>query len=303
MDRETTRYQLRDIAAAAADPFTVAEDESRTARQLCAVKQRILTGGYRVVLVAGPSGSCKTGTTTAISRLLNADGADSIVVSMDHFYKNRNKRPLLPDGSLDIESIQALDIGLMNECVDLLTQNRPVELPEFDFIKAERKKITKRVTPTENSVIMIEGLNALNPTVASNMPRERVLRVYLEPAAVICDGDTVLMDGRSIRFLRRLVRDAYYRGATAERTLQLWRGVCEGEDRNVAPFIGEADLTPGIFFRYELSVFENLARRLLPASYPDFEEMLHGLMVVFDRIPELSIDVVPKNSLLREFLK
>jgi len=192
---------------------------------------------------------------------------------------------------------------LMNEVIYDLSVGKTANIPIFDFITARRTNSVKSVTPRADGVIMLEGINALNPAVAASVESGRVMRIFVEPLADIYDGAEQLMSIRDVRFLRRTVRDYHYRGASADKTLGMWESVLRGEDRNVTPYVGGSDVCIDTFFDYELSVFKECAEKILPAEHKIHGDMLKAIRNVLKEIPKLDQQVIPKNSLLQEFIK
>ena len=73
--------------------------------------------GAHVVMLTGPSASGKTTTAHKLADCIAAHGRRSAVVSLDNFYKDLKDYPRLPDGSVDYESVDALDISAINRCL------------------------------------------------------------------------------------------------------------------------------------------------------------------------------------------
>ncbi len=295
------RYQIADLKRLTEKDVPPVEEKIK--KRLTAAAELIIEGGYKVILIAGGSGSCKTSSMLAIDAILETRGLCSTELSMDDFYKNRDECPVLPDGTYDIESLASIDVDLMNEVIYDLSIGKTANIPIFDFITARRTNSTKSVTPDADGVIMLEGINALNPAVAASVESGRVLRIFVEPQAEIFNGSERLMNFRDIRFLRRTVRDYHYRGASAEKTIGMWDSVLRGEDQNVTPYVSGADVCIDTFFDYELSIFKECAEQIIPQNYSVHREMLSSIRSVLQEIPKLSKQIVPQNSLLQEFIK
>ncbi|HNX15328.1 MAG TPA: hypothetical protein PK854_08385 [Oscillospiraceae bacterium] len=295
------RYQIDDLNKLTEKD--VAPVEEKIKNRLVAAADLIMDGGYKVILIAGGSASCKTSSTLAIDAILESHGLCSTELSMDDFYKNRDECPILPDGTYDIESLASIDVEMMNTVIYDLSVGKTANIPIFDFITARRTNSVKSVTPRADGVIMLEGINALNPAVAASVESGRVLRVFVEPLAEIFDGSKQLMSIRDVRFLRRTVRDYHYRGASAEKTINMWDSVLHGEDQNVTPYVGGADVCIDTFFDYELSVFKECAETILPQEYKIHGDMLKSIRRALKEIPKLNQQIVPKSSLLQEFIK
>ncbi|HPF56570.1 MAG TPA: hypothetical protein PLV03_08525 [Clostridiales bacterium] len=295
------KYFVEDLKEISAN--NIAPVEEKIKKRLTAAADLIVDGGYKVILIAGGSASCKTSSTLAIDAILESRGLCSTELSMDDFYKNRDECPILPDGTYDIESLAAIDVNLMNEVIYDLSIGKAVNIPIFDFITARRTNSVKSVTPRADGVIILEGINALNPAVAASVESGRVLRVFVEPLAEIYDDNERLMGIRDIRFLRRTVRDYNYRGASVEKTISMWDSVLHGEDQNVTPYISGADICIDTFFDYELSVFKECAEKIIPRNYHIHSDMLKAIRSLLNEIPKLDKQIIPKDSLLQEFIK
>jgi uridine kinase len=295
------RYQIDDLKKLTEQD--IASVEEKIKKRLVAAADLIIGGGYKVILIAGGSASCKTSSTLAIDAILESHGLCSTELSMDDFYKNRDECPILPDGTYDIESLASIDVDLMNEVIYDLSVGKTANIPIFDFITARRTNSIKSVTPRADGVIMLEGINALNPAVAASVESGRVLRIFVEPQAEIYNGTERLMNLRDIRFLRRTVRDYYYRGASAEKTINMWDSVLRGEDQNVTPYVGGADVCIDTFFDYELSIFKECAEKIIPQDDAVHSKMLKSIRNMLKEIPKIDKQVVPKDSLLQEFIK
>lgn len=277
--------------------------EAQIRRRLKSAARGIIDRGAKLILVAGPSCSCKTSSTMAIDALLEEAGVGSSEISMDDYYKNREDCPLLEDGKMDTESPAAYDMELLNFHLTELMENRAVDLPLFDFPTASRKKETKRMTPTENGVIILEGINALNPIIATEIPAQKVCRVFVCPMAeVACDGEIVL-SARDLRFIRRTVRDKFFRGNGVERTMAMWPTVAAAEEKYIFPYVENADIVINTFHPFELSVFKKEMLGCLPKQAGDYAKLFSNISGVMSRLGDISTDMLPENSLLHEFIK
>lgn len=294
-------YTINELRAATA---AVAECEKSVNDSILALIDEIERRQAKLILIAGPSCSCKTSLTNAADALLESRGHISTEISMDDFYKNHEDCPVLADGSIDIESLGAIDTALLNSVLADLVAGRPAEVPQFDFHTSKRKNETKTMTSDKNGVIIVEGINALNPSVAENINHDKIMRVYVCPNVTVSGENGLDLLGQSdVRFIRRAVRDMFYRGASAEVTLGMWEGVLRGERENIEPYIPNADVCINTFYPYELSVLKDTALDILPDSHPLFSDMLGRVRSALAAVETMEMSKVPPLSLLQEFIK
>jgi len=257
----------------------------------------------RIILLAGPSGSGKTTTANLLADSIRAHGLTSFVLSLDNFYRNSDdpNYPRLDSGERDYESVDALDIPLLEETLIDIAEGREFSVPRYDFKNGARDAVTNHPKISHGCVI-IEGLHALNPRIFAHLPMEKVFKIFISVSTnITLDGEHIL-SGRKIRFLRRMVRDSLYRGADAEKTLAMWGGVLHGEDKYLYPYRDYADVQFDTFHAFELGVMVPYVNRLIS---PDLAERDPYAKAVFDAISlaePIDEQLVPDDSLIREFI-
>ena len=106
------------------------------------------------------------------------------------------------------------------------------------------------------------------------------------------------------RLLRRIIRDAQHRGYTAKDTMSRWPKVRRGEHAWIFPYQENADVMFNSALVYELAVIKPLAEPLLLQIEPGKPEHVEAKRLLsflqwFEPCPS---DLVPDNSLLREFI-
>lgn len=282
---------------------TVLADEAYYTAQVASVARRITEGGIRVLLLAGPSGAGKTTTANLIADAVRALGFESLVVSLDNFYRDHRDPayPRLASGERDMESCDALDLSLVHECLADILLGKSFTIPRYDF-KLGRANGQSTHTPILHGCVIVEGLHALNPALAHHLPAGGVLRLFVSVSTNIVEDDgTRLLSGRKMRFLRRLVRDSIFRGAEVGRTLAVWQSVLDGEDKYLYPYKDTADVFFNTFHTFELGVLKDMAAERIEASGiadPYLDVVRHALT----KIRPLSPSLVPGTSLIREFI-
>ena len=269
--------------------------------QIEKVVKQAMKGKYKFILLSGPSSSGKTTTANFIIKKLQKKGKRAIRVSLDDFFIDLDKCPVLPNGTVDKETITKIDLPCFNKFFNEIMQNNRAYKPVFDFITDKRKKNPELIEISENDIILVEGTHALNPELVDiNGYRDRVLKVYACVNSNFKIGKNIVISPRKIRLIRRLIRDFQTRGESPEGTVRYWDMVSKGEDKFVAPYKNEADFVIDTTHIYELAVYD----RFVPELLNPIKELAYAneLLNVFNKAGSLSKKYVPDSSLLWEFL-
>lgn len=268
-----------------------------------AAANEVLANNVQVVMLTGPSASGKTTTANKLAEKINAKGKCSKVISLDNFYKNFENYPKLPDGSTDYENVTALDADEINKCLNEIIVKGSTDLPVFDFIKEKRKEERVHID-IGDGVVIVEGIHALNPALVNLVPSDKVYKIYAGLREEYSVQGQRFIATRDVRLARRMVRDYKFRGHSLEKTLSMWKGVCEGEDKFIKVFKPGADLLLDTSFSYEiccLAPFIKPLKNALPADNK-YAETLNRLVSRFEKCATLSVGLIPQNSMLREFI-
>lgn len=258
----------------------------------------------RFIMLSGHSASGKTTTAHKLSDLIAAHGFHSRVVSLDDFYLDRDKTPMREDGTLDLETVHSLDIPCINECFTQLFEMGRADFPRFDFITASRKDRSHTIHMTEKSVIIIEGIHALNPLLTCTVPDDEMLRVFVSVRSkFVRDGKDVLRP-KDIRLIRRMVRDQNYRNAHPIRTMDMWEDVARGEREHINPFRDNADIKIDSTIDYEPCIYKMFVQPLL-REVRSIEAHHGNLLRIYEALHlfvPISELLIPEDTLLREFI-
>ena len=262
------------------------------------------SNNVKFVFLAGPSSSGKTTSCRRISTQLSVLGFHPVQISMDDYFNDRAHTPKDAKGDYDFEALGALDLDLFNEQMEALMKAKEVELPRFDFVKGEKTPSGKKIHLEDNSIVIIEGIHALNPVVSKGIARKNKYFVFVSALTQVALDKHNLISTSDNRLIRRIVRDNNYRGASAESSLLRWQSVRLGEERNIFPYQENADSIFNSSLLYELGVLKTYCDPLLmqvPQNSPAFANArrLHNFL---NNFAPISDSFIPPTSIMREFL-
>ena len=261
-------------------------------------------GGVKFVMIAGPSSSGKTTFSHRLSVQLRTHGLTPHPIAADDYFVDREKTPKQPNGDYDFECLEAIDTQKFNEDMCALLAGERVELPTFNFVtgKREYKGNFKQLGPDD--ILVIEGIHGLNDRMSYALPAESKYKIYISALTTLNVDEHNRIPTTDGRLLRRLVRDARTRGATAKRTIQMWPSVRNGETENIFPFQESADAMFNSALIYELAVLKPFAEPLLYSiekGEPEYFEAVR-LLKFLSYFLGVGTEELPKNSIVREFV-
>lgn len=262
-------------------------------------------GRYRVVLIAGPSSSGKTTFAQRLSVQLRVNGLKPIQISIDDYFVDRNKTPIDEHGNYDFEALEAVNLELFNNHLAELLAGEEIELPHYNFLTGTSEASGRKIQINEEQPIIIEGIHGLNDRLTESVSVYNKFRIYVCPLTQISLDFHNRVPSTETRLIRRIVRDAAFRGHDALKTLRFWPSVRRGEERNIFPFQDNADVMFNSALIYELSILKEPAEDLLkavPIDEPESTEAIR-LLDFLEYFSALQDDYsVPRNSILREFI-
>lgn len=292
---------LVNTAALSAQSF-VTHCEYEYESRIIAAANELLAAEASVVMLTGPSASGKTTTAHKLSRAIQAAGRASTVISLDNFFLDIDRYPRLEDGTKDYENVTALDIPEINRCLTELVEKGETDIPEFDFVHESRAPQRTHIQ-LNDGVAVIEGIHALNPCLTEMVPGN-IYKIYAGLREEYSQGGQRTLPTRDIRLARRMVRDHKFRGHTPQKTLDMWRGVCHGEDKYIRIFKPQADLLLDTSFSYEICALAPYVAQLRDelAARGEPNDALNDLANRFSYCNPLSSALIPPDSMLREFV-
>lgn len=260
--------------------------------------------GVRMVLVSGPSSSGKTTLSKRLDIQLITNLISPVTLSLDDYFLDRVDTPLDENGEYDFESLYALDLPYFNRDLQRILAGEEVELPTFDFETGKRMYKGKRLKMKENSILVIEGIHALNPELTAMIDDCYKYRIYVSALTSISLDSHNWIPTTDNRLLRRIIRDYRFRGYSAKETIARWPSVRRGEDKWIFPYQENADAMFNSAMIYELAALRRYAEPILMEVLEDEPEYAESFRLLrflryFRYIPD---DELPATSLLREFL-
>ena len=260
--------------------------------------------GVRLALISGPSSSGKTTFSKRLGVQLRVRGYDPVLIALDDYFVDRDKTPLGEDGKPDFEALEAIDLVTLNDHLRRLSAGESVEIPRYDFISGKRQWHEKPLQLTDRSILILEGIHALNPRLTPGIADGQKFKIYISCFTSVAMDNFSRIPTTDNRMLRRTIRDNATRGNNALRTLGMWPSVRHGEERHIFPYQENADVMFNSSLFYEISVLRALAEPLLrevPDTVPEYADARRMLKFLDNFVP-IAPDEIPPTSLLREFI-
>lgn len=258
----------------------------------------------KFVMIAGPSSSGKTTFSHRLSIQLSAHGLRPHPIAVDNYFVNRQDTPLDENGNYNFECLEAIDVKQFNEDMVRLLKGEEVELPYFNFKTGQREYRGDYLKLGKEDVLVIEGIHCLNDKLSSSLPTESKFKIYISALTQLNIDEHNRIPTTDGRLIRRIVRDARTRGASAKQTIAMWNSVRRGEEENIFPYQESADVMFNSALIYELAVLKLYAEPLLfsiDPGEPEYNEAKR-LLKFLDYFLGIPGESIPSNSILREFI-
>lgn len=281
--------------------------EAMQEKQVAKIAEKIADGykeGIRIVLISGPSSSGKTTFCKRLQVQLTTNLLHPVGISLDDYFLNREDTPKDEHGEYDFESLYALDLPYFNKDLKKLLSGEEIDLPTFNFETGQRVFKGKKLKLRENSILVIEGIHALNPELTEFIDDKYKYRVYVSVLTSISLDNHNWIPTTDNRLLRRIIRDYRFRGYSAEDTINRWPSVRRGEDKWIFPYQENADAMFNSAMLYELAALRKFAEPIL-AQVPESSKAnaeAYRLLRFLRYFNYISTEELPGTSLLREFL-
>ncbi len=266
----------------------------------------------KMVMVSGPSSSGKTTTTIKIEQRLEKYGYKFVALNVDHYFFDLELHPKDEFGDYDFETPQALDLDLINEHLEKLSNGEEVWLPYYDFKAGKRHLNRTKMQLSGKEIILIDSLHGLYPKFSENIPDEKKFRLYLEPLLQMKGKNGKYIRWTDIRLIRRMLRDSVQRAYNPRQTLEHWHYVRSSELRNIIPNQSKADFIVNTSMPYELPLYAYRMKELFrewvnefkdnPLKLDAYERAVRVSEMLETITPVSDESSIPKDSLLREFI-
>ena len=267
------------------------------------IARDIIDKKKKIVLLAGPSSSGKTTSSKKLALYLSSYGVNAIAISLDDFYKDNDKKPILPDGKVDYESINAIDINAFSDCLNRLMNGESVQLPVYNF-EVGTHSLGEPISVGEKDVIVVEGLHAINPQLISMINNDLIYKMYISPLTPLGIDRHNYVSTTDNRLLRRMIRDFRTRGSSAEKTILTWGDVRTGEENYIFPYTDSVDVVLNTAYIYEMGILKVFCEPLLKQisidsdAYEEARRLLDALNVFYP----ISSELISHDNVLREFI-
>lgn len=278
--------------------------EMHLTNQIHELVDDILHKKARYILFAGPSSSGKTTTTKKIALQLRSRGYETLVISVDDYFKDKKDTPKDEKGNYDFESLGALDIKLLNRQLKDLIAGKKVQMPTYNFITGEKEYLNDGIKLGEKAIILMEGLHCINDAMTSELDPTLKYKVYLSPFMPLNVDRHNYISTTDLRLMRRIVRDNRTRATDVGATINYWNTVRTGEEKYIFPYINNIDCIINTSLAYEVGVLKVFVEPLLYSvksnntAYNEARRLIHSLQEFFP----IPTDYVPEDSILREFI-
>jgi uridine kinase len=258
----------------------------------------------KIVLVSGPSSSGKTTFSKRLSVQLMVSGLKPVIISMDNYFVNREDTPKDENGEYDFETFSALDLPFFNYQMKQMLKGEDVELPFFNFETGKRTFRGDRIKLDHDTVVILEGIHALNPQLMPDISMENIYKIYVSALTTISIDNHNWVPTTDTRLLRRIIRDYRFRNYSAQETIARWPSVRRGEEKWIFPFQEEADVMFNSALIFELAVLKKYAEPILAEvpKYCDEYTETHRLLKFLNFFVPIHDREIPPTSLLREFM-
>ena len=275
-------------------------------RELADISKRISDDDdIKIVALAGPSASGKTTTAHMLCEKLKELDEVTEVISLDDFYLPVDRLPVSEDGTRDIESVNALDIPLLNKCLNEIIKTGKTALPKYNFAEKNRVLAARNIDVSGRGIVIVEGLHALNPLITELVPRKNIFKAYISVNRCVDNEDgSQLLSSRQLRLARRVLRDRTFRGSSVNETLSLWQGVVEGEKKYLYCFKDTADVQIKTLHIYEPCLYRNEFLKLKDEVAEDARcrDYFLKTAAALEQFVPIDSALVPSDSLVTEFI-
>ena len=256
-----------------------------------------------MILIAGPSSSGKTTFSKRLTIQLLARGISPFPLEMDKYFVDREHTPRDESGEWNFEALEAVNRERLSNDILRLLDGESVQLPHYDFHTGV-SGLGETVQLRPGQIIILEGIHGLNPDLLVGFPSSCTFRIYVSALTQLNLDRHNRVSTTDTRLIRRIVRDARERGYSAQETIKRWESVRRGEKEYIFPFQDNADAMFNSALVYDMSALKSLAEPILRQVPHSSTENIEAkrLLAFLEWFLPLEIDMIPDNSIIREFI-
>ena len=269
--------------------------------QLVEISDKILSRKkpVKVILLGGPSCAGKTTSSRLLDELMSQKGKNVVPIEMDNFFISLEDRPRLANGSRDFDSINIVNLDLMEKCFTELFEKGKAMFPIYDFLEGKSVPNSELIEGDEDTIFILEGIHALNPKLIKKVGTKAVYKIFINNA----DGyklNDVKVKPRQFRMLRRMVRDVQFRGVSMANTIKHWKDVTDAEDLYIWPYSEKVDSIINTSHAYEINLYKKDLDEAIAKG--DISKEALPWADVFKNLEVLDKNILPETTLMKEFV-
>ncbi|MCF7886363.1 MAG: nucleoside kinase [Candidatus Marinimicrobia bacterium] len=278
--------------------------EAMHEKKIANIAERISREDKKLIFISGPSSSGKTTFSKRLSIQLRALGYESIPISLDDYFKDRDELRAEQGENMNFEVLEALDLELLNNHLQKMLKCEKVAIPAYDFSSGEKIMNNREIIPDQDTFIILEGIHGINPNLTPVISSEHKFKIYVSALTHLNFNDFNRISTHDMRLIRRVVRDARYRNYPADQTIRLWENVVEGEKKYIFKYQSNADVMFNSALVYETSVLKNEAMKFLKAIRPENDTfpIANRLVNILSYYLPVYQKEIPPTSIIREFI-
>ena len=270
-------------------------------KQLVEICEKILAREtpVKVILLGGPSCAGKTTSSKLLDDYMTKRGKNVVPIEMDNFFISLEERPRLENGSVDYDSINIMNLDLMEKCFVELFEKGKAMFPIYDFLNGKSVPDSELIEGDKDTIFIVEGIHALNPKLIEKVGTKDVYKIFINNASGYVCGDTKI-ESRQFRMIRRMVRDVQFRGVSMANTMKHWKDVTDAEDLYIWPHSENVDSTINTSHAYEIALYEPDVKAAISREEINLE--IYPWFKVFEKVSTFDKHILPETTLMKEFL-
>ncbi len=253
----------------------------------------------KVILLGGPSCAGKTTSSRLLDDLMTEQGKNVVPIEMDNFFISLAERPRMANGSLDFDSINIVNLELMEKCFTELFEKGKAKFPVYDFIEGKSIPNSELIEADSETIIILEGIHVLNPKLIKKLGTKAIYKIFINNANGYKYKNTKI-EPRQFRMIRRMVRDVQFRAVSMANTVKHWKDVTDAEDLYIIPHSTKVNSTINTSHGYEVNLFKQDIDKALEKGEISKETL--PWLEIFEKVDVLDKEILPETTLMKEFV-